>query len=194
MCGVIFFCLVGGQADVRDRAAQLFQYIRDALHRTERQPDYDHVHLLLATIAHEFGDRASNRDVRMDRGNAAEAQTVIVNTCNVKCGEESSTSSSRLPIAQIIQASRNILRARHAQRHVPTLGIVSEIWSVASSAINGKRRDRRVLLRGVIAVATMVATGAVAPGKAVRHGDNARGKRPKATARRQRWAHDGQGG
>jgi hypothetical protein len=32
----------------------------------------------------------------------------------------------------------------------------------------------------------MVATGAVAPGKAVRYGDDARGKTPKAKARRQR--------
>src|SRR3979411_50945 len=90
--------------------------------------------------------------------------------------DESSTSSSRLPIAQIIQVSRNILHARQAQRRVPTLGFASEIWSIASSAINEKRRGRRVLLRGVIAVASMVATSAVAPNKAVRFRDNAVGQ------------------
>jgi hypothetical protein len=54
----------------------------------------------------------------------------------------------------------------------------------ASSAINGKRRGRHVLLCGVMAMADMVATGAVAPNKAVRYRDDARGKRPKAKAYR----------
>ena len=52
----------------------------DALHRTELQRDYYHVHLLLATIAHEFGDRASNRDVRMDGGNAADQRVSVTVT------------------------------------------------------------------------------------------------------------------
>ena len=63
----------------------MFQNIGDALHRTERQRDRDDVHLLLAAVAHEFGDSASYRDVRMDGGNTVGVETIIVDPYNFEC-------------------------------------------------------------------------------------------------------------
>ena len=55
------------------------------MHRAERQRDRDHVYVLLAAVAHEIGDCASNPGVRMQGGNAAGGQTVIVDPYDFEC-------------------------------------------------------------------------------------------------------------